>query len=55
MKAEKAKILSFCFQVDVDIRAGAAELLEHPFLNKAVGLHKLTPLIKAAKNELGKQ
>jgi len=55
MSPQFQDFLDRCLQVDVDKRAGAAELLDHPFLNKAVGLHKLTPLIKAAKNELGKQ
>ena len=45
----------FQFQVDVDLRATASELLEHRFLNKAVGLHKLAPLIRAAKRELNKE
>merc|ERR1739844_219921 len=45
MSPQFQDFLDRCLQVDVDKRAGAAELLGHRFLNKAVGLHKLIPLI----------
>lgn len=55
MSPELQEFIDRCLQVDVDNRATASELLGHRFLNKAVGLHKLIPLIRAAKNELNKQ
>ena len=41
-------------QVDVDKRASAEELLAHPFLNSAMELRTLGPLMRAAERELGK-
>jgi hypothetical protein len=41
--------LDKCLEVDVDKRAGATELLRHPFLRLAKPLASLTPLILAAK------
>ena len=41
-------------QVEVEDRANATELLDHPFLKKASNLKSLAPLIQAAKRELGK-
>ncbi|XP_037893070.1 serine/threonine-protein kinase PAK 2 isoform X1 [Glossina fuscipes] len=41
--------LDQCLEVDVDRRAGALELLKHPFLKLARPLASLTPLIMAAK------
>ncbi|XP_039295823.1 serine/threonine-protein kinase PAK 3 isoform X2 [Nilaparvata lugens] len=41
--------LDQCLEVDVDLRAGASELLKHPFLKLARPLASLTPLIMAAK------
>jgi len=55
MSPEFQDFIDRCLQVDVDLRATASELLEHRFLNKAVGLHKLAPLIRAAKRELNKE
>ncbi|CAG9135724.1 hypothetical protein JYU34_017709 [Plutella xylostella] len=46
--------LDKCLQVDVDLRASADELLAHPFLNCAMELRTLTPLIKAAQKLLHK-
>jgi p21-activated kinase 1 len=40
--------------VEVENRASAEELLSHPFLDKALELRTLGPLIRAAKRELGK-
>ena len=42
------------FQVEVEKRASAEDLLTHPFFNSAMELKTLGPLIKAAKRELGK-
>lgn len=47
--------LDRCLQVDVDRRATAVELLQHPFLEKTEALTTLIPLIKAAKKLLKKQ
>ncbi|XP_064638997.1 serine/threonine-protein kinase PAK 3-like isoform X2 [Lineus longissimus] len=41
--------LTQCLEVDVDKRAGAKELLSHPFLKGAKPLASLQPLILAAK------
>lgn len=43
-----------CLQVDVDMRATPAELLEHDFLKNRAELRSLTPLIKAARRILNK-
>lgn len=43
-----------CLQVDVDKRATAAQLLQHPFLEKRMPLSTLVPLIRAAKRILHK-
>lgn len=44
--------LDRCLQVEVDQRASADELLEHPFLQDCMPLGSLTPLIKAARRIL---
>lgn len=46
--------LNKCLEVDVEQRATAEELMEHPFLEKAANLTTLIPLIKAAKKILNK-
>ena len=46
--------LNKCLEVDVERRAAAEELLQHPFLEKAANLTTLVPLIKAAKKILNK-
>ncbi|XP_018324231.1 serine/threonine-protein kinase PAK 3 [Agrilus planipennis] len=43
-----------CLQEDVNKRASADELLQHPFLQVRMELSTLTPLIKAAKRILNK-
>lgn len=44
--------LDRCLQVEVDARACADELLQHPFLEDCSELRTLTPLIKAARRIL---
>lgn len=44
--------LDRCLQVEVDARASAEELLQHPFLEDCMELRTLTPLIKAARRIL---
>ncbi|XP_055639646.1 serine/threonine-protein kinase PAK 3 [Toxorhynchites rutilus septentrionalis] len=44
--------LDCCLQVEVDNRASADELLQHPFLQDCMELRTLTPLIKAARRLL---
>ena len=46
--------LYFFFQVDVDKRWTAEQLLDHDFLKKASAPKKIVPLIKAAKEQLDK-
>ncbi|KAK8788619.1 p21 (RAC1) activated kinase 3 [Amblyomma americanum] len=46
--------LDRCLEVDVEARATAQELLEHPFLQKAASLSTIVPLIRAAKKVLNK-
>ena len=41
-----------CLEMNVDKRAGASELLQHPFLKKSANLASLVPLIKAAKQAI---
>ena len=42
------------FQVDVEKRWSAEQLLSHPFLKKAAEPHKIIPLIRAAKEQIEK-
>lgn len=44
--------LDQCLQVEVDKRATAEDLLNHPFLDDCSELRTLTPLIKAARRIL---
>ena len=55
IKCPKSKYNVF-FQVDVDKRANALELLQHPFLSKRTSTDKKTigSNVKAAKKQLGK-
>ncbi|GAB6029637.1 Serine/threonine-protein kinase PAK 3 [Chamberlinius hualienensis] len=55
LSADFHSFLDRCLQVDVDQRASASELLQHPFLGKTDNLTTLVPLIKAAKKLLKKQ
>ena len=54
MTPDLQDFLDRCLQVDVEQRASAEDLLQHPFFDKALELKTLGPLIKAAKRELGK-
>lgn len=54
LSSELQDFLDRCLQVDVDIRASADELLQHPFLQDCAKLSSLTPLIRAAQKILCK-
>ena len=47
--------LDRCLEVDVEKRASSAELIKHPFLQRATNVKKLKPNIQAAKKNLQKQ
>lgn len=53
LSPELQDFLNRSLEVDVDKRATAAELLQHPFLNKSMELSTLRPLIVAAKQATG--
>jgi p21-activated kinase 1 len=53
LSSELQDFLNQSLEVDVDKRATAAKLLEHPFLSKAMDLSTLRPLIVAAKKATG--
>ena len=53
-KGINIKLMLFFFQVDVDKRWTAEQLLDHDFLKKASAPKKIVPLIKAAKEQLDK-
>ncbi|XP_021926655.1 serine/threonine-protein kinase PAK 2 [Zootermopsis nevadensis] len=54
LSPEFQNFLDRCLQVDVDKRATAEELLNHPFLENCMDLGSLTPLIRAAQKILRK-
>jgi len=54
MSPEFQDFINRCLEVDVDARWSAEQLLDHPFLEKTADAHKIVPLIKAAKEQLGK-
>lgn len=54
LSATLQSFIDDCLQVDVNRRASAADLLQHPFLQQRMELSTLTPLIKAAKKILHK-
>ncbi|KAL3853284.1 hypothetical protein ACJMK2_016837 [Sinanodonta woodiana] len=53
LSPELQDLLNKCLEVDVNNRAAAADLLQHPFLLKAMPLATLRPLIVAAKQSIG--
>ncbi|KAL3853295.1 hypothetical protein ACJMK2_016846 [Sinanodonta woodiana] len=53
LSPELQDLLNKCLEVDVNNRAAAADLLQHPFLLKAMPLATLRPLIVAAKQSTG--
>ncbi|CAG5131185.1 unnamed protein product, partial [Candidula unifasciata] len=54
LSPELKDFLHRCLEVEVEGRANAAQLLEHPFLEKSMPLATLRPLIAAARNAMGK-
>jgi len=54
LSPELLDFLDRCLEVDVDKRACAQDLMNHPFLEKAVHLSTMIPLIRAAKKILNK-
>jgi len=54
LSPEFQNFLDCCLQVDVEKRASADELLDHPFLKNCMELKSLTPLIRAAQKILRK-
>ncbi|ODN04138.1 Serine/threonine-protein kinase PAK 2 [Orchesella cincta] len=55
LSREFQDFLDRCLQENVDARFSAAQLLEHPFLSKAVATRSLIPLIKEAQRVLHKE
>lgn len=55
VSAELESFLDACLEVEVDDRATAAELLEHPFLRQADDLASLRQNILAARESEGRQ
>ncbi|CAL1535813.1 unnamed protein product [Lymnaea stagnalis] len=54
LSKELKDFIDKCLEVEVDARASAAQLLDHPFLKKSMALSTLRPLIAAARNAMGK-
>ncbi|BFZ10348.1 hypothetical protein BsWGS_13387 [Bradybaena similaris] len=54
LSPELRDFINQCLEVNVPHRASASQLLEHPFLKKAMPLATLRPLIIAARNVTGK-
>lgn len=52
LSTELSSFLDRCLEVDVDKRASAAELLQHPFLKKAENLASLKQNIIAAREAM---
>ena len=55
LSPEFCDFLDRCLEVDVEKRASANELLEHPFLRRAADVKTLKPNIKWAKKLLQKE
>ena len=53
LSEELKSFMHACLEVDVDKRSTAEELLQHPFLDKAMELKTLKPLIVAARQATG--
>nr|QFR55261.1 PAK2 [Onchidium reevesii] len=54
LSTELRDFIHKCLEVEVEARANAAQLLEHPLLKKSMALATLRPLIAAARNAMGK-
>ncbi|GFO44962.1 serine/threonine-protein kinase pak [Plakobranchus ocellatus] len=53
LSTELRDFIHKCLEVNVEGRASAAELLQHPLLEKSMPLATLRPLIAAARNAIG--